>query len=99
MKRKNRIIALVLSFFFGMFGIDRFYLGKVKSGVLKLITLGGLGIWWFIDAALLLVDAFLFSLGKDCGFVKDKKGNELKYGLSAYRFKNGRFQQDWFIGY
>ncbi|MEC5345311.1 cytochrome c oxidase assembly factor Coa1 family protein [Brenneria populi] len=96
MKRKNRIIALLLSGFLGMLGADRFYLGKIKTGILKLITFGGFGIWWFWDSALLIVDAFLFSLGKDNGFVKDKNGNELKYGLSAYRFKNGRFQQDWF---
>ncbi|MEE3664903.1 cytochrome c oxidase assembly factor Coa1 family protein [Brenneria sp. g21c3] len=96
MNRKNRIIALALSCFLGIFGADRFYLGKVKSGILKFITVGGFGIWWFIDAALLIMDAFLFSLGKERGWVKDKNGNELKYGLSAYRFKNGRFQQDWF---
>lgn len=96
MVRKNRIIALILSFFFGFLALDRFYLGKIKTGILKLITVGGFGIWWFIDAALLLVDAFLYSVGKDRGFVKDKRGQDLKYGLSAYRFKNGSFRQDWF---
>lgn len=96
MVRKNRIVALLLSFFFGFLGLDRFYLGKIKTGILKLITIGGFGIWWFIDAALLLLDAFLYSLGKDRGFVKDKRGQDLKYGLSAYRFKDGAFRQDWF---
>lgn len=94
--RKNRIIALLLSFVFGFLGLDRFYLGKIKTGILKLITFGGFGIWWSIDAALLLVDAFLYSFGKDSGFVKDKRGLDLKHGLSAYRFKNGSFRQDWF---
>ena len=96
MIRKNRILALLLAFFFGFLGLDRFYLGKIKTGILKLITLGGFGIWWCIDATLLLLDAFLYSLGKDRGFVKDKRGQDLKYGLSAYRFKEGSFQQDWF---
>ncbi|WP_298448705.1 NINE protein [uncultured Marinobacter sp.] len=31
--------------FLGIFGIDRFYLGKWKSGIAKGLTTGGLGIW------------------------------------------------------
>lgn len=96
MVRKNRIFALLLALLFGFLGLDRFYLGKIKTGILKLITLGGFGIWWCIDATLLLLDAFLYSMGKDHGFVKDKRGQDLKYGLSAYRFKQGAFRQDWF---
>ncbi|MFC0337525.1 TM2 domain-containing protein [Kushneria avicenniae] len=95
-KRKNRIFALILSMFFGIFGIDRFYLGKWKSGILKALTLGGLLLWWFIDAAILLFDAFFCSLGREKGMMKDAKGRDLKYGLSMYRLKNGRFEKDWF---
>jgi len=93
--KKNRLIALLLNGFLGLAGADRFYLGKYKTGTLKLLTLGGLGIWWFIDGALLLIDAFLYSFGKDSGFVKDGSGNDLKYGLSMYRLKNGRLVRDW----
>lgn len=96
MVRKNRMLAIVLAMFFGFLALDRFYLGKIKSGILKLITFGGFGIWWFIDVALLLMDAFFYSLGREGGFVKDKRGQNLRYGLSAYRFKSGSFQQDWF---
>ena len=38
------------------------------------MTFGGLGMWWFIDATMLLLDAFLWSLGKQRGFVKDAMG-------------------------
>ncbi|HIF9138890.1 TPA: TM2 domain-containing protein [Photobacterium damselae] len=94
-KQKNRILALVLGLFLGMLGADRFYLGKNKTAILKIVTFGGLGLWWFIDNALLLIDAFLYSLGKDTGIVKDSLGNDLKYGLSSYRYKNGKFEKDW----
>jgi len=46
---KSWVIAICLSVFLGMFGADRFYLGYILSGILKLITFGGAGIWWIID--------------------------------------------------
>jgi TM2 domain-containing membrane protein YozV len=46
-------IALLLAFFLGWFGLDRFYIGRYKAGWLKLATLGGLGVWWLLDIILI----------------------------------------------
>jgi len=51
---KDWIVTLLLSILLGGLGIDRFYAGSVGLGVLKLITFGGLGLWWLIDIILLV---------------------------------------------
>ncbi|HEX6054901.1 MAG TPA: TM2 domain-containing protein [Intrasporangium sp.] len=38
--------------------MHRFYVGKVGTGVLQLVTLGGLGIWALIDLVMIIVGAF-----------------------------------------
>ena len=52
-KDKSWIAALLLSILVGSLGIDRFFMGYIGLGILKLITLGGLGIWWLIDLILI----------------------------------------------
>ena len=53
-KRKvNWVLTLVMSIIFGAIGVDRFIMGKVGTGILKLITIGGLGIWWLVDIILI----------------------------------------------
>ena len=55
MKQKpvNWVLVLVMSAIFGQLGVDRFIMGKIGTGILKLITLGGLGIWWLVDLVLI----------------------------------------------
>ena len=62
--RKSWLVALLLSFFLGHLGIDRFYLGLIGTGILKLITFGGFGIWWLIDLILIATNTLRDSEGR-----------------------------------
>ena len=64
---KEWLTAVLLSFFVGWLGIDRFYLGHTGLGVLKLISLGGFGIWYIIDLILIVT-----------GNLKDSQGLPLR---------------------
>jgi TM2 domain-containing membrane protein YozV len=52
-KKVNWVLCLIMSIIFGSLGVDRFIMGKVGTGILKLITAGGLGIWWLVDVILI----------------------------------------------
>jgi TM2 domain-containing membrane protein YozV len=60
---KNLLAATLLCFFVGVFGVHRFYVGKVGTGVAQLLTFGGLGIWSLVDLILLICQAFKDSDG------------------------------------
>lgn len=53
LRNVNWILALLMSIFFGSLGVDRFILGHIGLGILKLITLGGFGVWWLVDVILI----------------------------------------------
>lgn len=54
----SRLAAALLAFFFGVLGVHRFYVGKVGTGVLMIVTLGALGVWTLIDFIMILVGSF-----------------------------------------
>lgn len=58
MTEKRILPAFLLCFFLGVFGAHRFYVGKIGTGILQLVTLGGLGIWALIDFIMIIVGAF-----------------------------------------
>lgn len=71
--QKSFVVTWILAFLLGTFGIDRFYLGKIGTGILKLITLGGFGLWTLIDLIITLV-----------GAQRDKAGRPLE-GYDQYK--------------
>jgi TM2 domain-containing membrane protein YozV len=64
---KGFVPTLLLCFFLGTFGIHRFYVGKVGTGILQLVTFGGLGIWTLVDFITIAVGSF-----------KDKQGQAIR---------------------
>jgi TM2 domain-containing membrane protein YozV len=60
---KGFVPAILLCFFLGALGIHRFYVGKIGTGILMLITLGGFGIWTIVDFVLIVTGNFRDSEG------------------------------------
>ena len=49
-------VAFLLSLFLGFLGADRFYIGRTRSAIVKLLTLGCFGVWWISDVILIASD-------------------------------------------
>ena len=67
---RSRLVAALFCWFLGFLGIHRFYVGKTGTGILMIVTLGGLWIWAFVDLIVILAGSF-----------KDIKDRELKKWL------------------
>ena len=55
---------LVLCSFLGPFGVRRFFVGKIGTGVLTLVTLGCFGIWTLVGLILFITGKFTDSEGR-----------------------------------
>ena len=60
---KSFVPALILCILLGSFGVHRFYVGKVGTGIVMILTLGGLGFWVLIDLIMIAVGNFKDSNG------------------------------------
>ncbi len=75
---KSRGIALVLGGVLGPFGAHRYYVGKIGTGMLQTITIGGLGLWWLYDMILITFGSF-----------RDRDGRRVKYWTEDEAFEKG----------
>ncbi len=67
MDNNKWLVTLLLCLFLGSLGVHRFYNGKIGTGILQLITLGGCGVWTLIDLIMIITGSFT-----------DKDGNAIK---------------------
>lgn len=58
------LVTFLLCFFAGFLGIHRFYVGKMGTGFLQIITLGGLGLWVLLDLIMIVIGKFTDKEGK-----------------------------------
>lgn len=72
MKSKSKLVTFLLCWFLGIFGVHRFYVGKIGTGILWLLTGGLFGVGVLIDMIMILTNSF-----------RDKDGNLLNIDIST----------------
>ena len=66
MSEKKILPVFLLCLFLGPLGIHRFFVGKIGTGILMIVTFGGLGAWVLIDLIMIIIGSFT-----------DKEGNKI----------------------
>ena len=61
---RSRTTALILGALLGFVGAHRFYVGKTRSGVAMILTMGGFGLWWLYDLILVASGSFRDAQGR-----------------------------------
>jgi TM2 domain-containing membrane protein YozV len=57
-EQRDWLTMVLLCFFFGVFGVHRFYTGHKSIGIIQLLTAGGCGIWWAVDFLMILLGSY-----------------------------------------
>ena len=60
----SKLVLALVCFFLGGLGVHRFVVGKIGTGILMLVTLGGFGIWVLIDFVMILLGKFTNKAGE-----------------------------------
>ena len=61
---KKRLVVFLLCWFLGGIGIHRFYVGKIGTGVVWILTAGIFGIGWLVDVIMILIGSFTDKEGR-----------------------------------
>lgn len=66
---RDFVPTVLLCLFLGQFGVHRFYAGKIWTGLLQMVTLGGFGLWALYDLIMIILSKF-----------EDKEGRVIRAG-------------------
>ncbi len=55
---KSRAVAFLLCAMLGWLGVHRFYVGKIGTGLLMIVTFAGFGVWLLVDLVLITLGVF-----------------------------------------
>jgi len=80
---KSAVVTLLLCMFLGNLGIHRFYVGKWFTGILMFVTLGGFGIWYLVDIALIVCNRFTDRQGRIVDLAKNPASFKTVMGVFA----------------
>lgn len=80
---KSRAVALALCIPLGVFGAHRFYVGKIGTGLLQLLTLGGMGLWYLYDLITIASGEFRDGEGRRVALWDPEDAAGLTHGVPA----------------
>ena len=101
MKKRYKSIALFLSIVLGILGVDRFYMGYTKMGILKRLTLGCFGVLYVIDiiniatGKLLPADGRPFDRGVKLHFTQSMK-DRIRKKKAEIQLRKGQITEEEF---
>lgn len=61
---KSRMVTAMLCMCFGWMGVHRFYVGKIGTGILMMLTIGLFGLWTLVDLFIVILGKFKDSDGR-----------------------------------